>query len=142
MTEDVDRPRVPDNAEPIENLPKDERTTRRQALNQVRGEARPVGRTPSGDEDLGKDKPPEAGGRFLTALLFRSFFYDYFVRMAHRKYVGSSASRVRRAASEHPRLHRFVIFMDMLLLTVVTFALIAIAIAGAWKTLSPLPALW
>jgi len=85
------------------------------------------------------EDPTSGGARFLSHLLRRSPFLDYFTQVAEASYQGKNAEpKVRKAQQDHPALFRFCVFADMTLRVIVVTLILIFIVAVAYKTLWPL----
>lgn len=85
------------------------------------------------------EDPTAGGARFLSHLLTRSPFLDYFCQVAEATYQGKNAElKVRKAREERWLLFRFCVVADMILRVIVVILILGLTMAVAVKTLWPL----
>lgn len=136
MTEDLLDP-LRDDEDPDEEPKADARALAKRAKG-----VRPADQVPQRTdvpEPPAYEDPTAGGARFLSHLLTRSPFLDYFLQVAESSYQGKSAEpKVRKAQQEHPGLFRFCVVADMILRIVVVLLILALIVAVAIKTLWPL----
>lgn len=83
--------------------------------------------------------PTSGGARFLNDLMRRSPFLDYFIQVAEASYQGKNTEpKMKKAKQEHQILFAFCIAADMTLRVIVVILILALIVAVAYKTLSPL----
>ncbi|MCW2901187.1 MAG: hypothetical protein JWO67_3452 [Streptosporangiaceae bacterium] len=103
---------------------------------------RPTSRVPQQtdvSEPPGYEDPTAGGARFLSHLLTRSPFLDYFCQVAEASYQGKNAEpKVRKAQQDHKALFRFCVTADMVLRVIVAVLILVLIVAVAFKTLWPL----
>jgi hypothetical protein len=135
MTEDLLDPLRDD--DPDERPKADARALAKRA-----SDVRPTAQVP---QQTGVPEPPAyedptaGGARFLSHLLTRSPFLDYFCQVAESSYQGKVTElKVRKAQQEHRLLFRFCVIADVILRVVVVLLILALIVAVAVKTLWPL----
>lgn len=134
MTEDV-----PD---PLRDDENDEPKSEGRRIVRGASEVRPASRVPQRTEvpePPDYEDPTSGGARFLSHLLRRSPFLDYFTQLAEASYQGKNAEpKVRKAQQDHPTLFRFCVFADVTLRVIVVALILVLIAAVAYKTLWPL----
>ncbi|MCW2900325.1 MAG: hypothetical protein JWO67_2590 [Streptosporangiaceae bacterium] len=125
-----------------DDVPDEEPKADARALAKRASDVRPTAHVP---QQTGVPEPPAyedptaGGARFLSHLLTRSPFLDYFCQVAESSYQGKTTEpKVRKAQQEHPVLFRSCVVADMILRIVVVLLILALIIAVAIKTLWPL----
>jgi hypothetical protein len=128
--------------DPLRDDPEDEPKSDARRIAKDATEVRPTSRVPDrtpAPEPPDYEDPTSGGARFLSHLLRRSPFLDYFSQVAEASYTGKNTEpKVRKAQQDHPALFRFCVIADMTLRVIVVILILALIVAVAFKTLWPL----
>lgn len=113
----------------------------REIVDRAGDTAAPIERLPDAPEQQPTSPSvDDQATKFLSGLLTRTPFHDYFCRVAMRTHTEDTFEhRVQLMKQEHPRWHALCVVLDMSLRIVVTVLLVAAGAAIAYKTLFPLP---
>lgn len=102
------------------------------------GQVEPRDTVPERTETSGRGSfdDPTGSTQFLSHLLTRSPFMDYFCRVAVASHSQKSeAARVQKAKEEHRKFFLTCVMLDLLLIFVATVLILAITSVVAYKTL-------
>jgi hypothetical protein len=134
---DEEFPTGPLDDEKVANLPPAKPTSTAEAKAFLAGvpDVAPIERVPTATDD-GVAPDPDGTTRFLQWMLSRSFFLNYFSRVADRKYVGKRPEvKFRQLVDERRWFFRVALVSDLVLMWAWASVLIFLVVGVVYKTI-------